>query len=207
MVWKFIVCEIVILAMTGVNVWSMMQLDPEQNMQMTKKTWLIFAGGSLFMSHLWVYITNGASFLEQLAWLTVCIYFLSSSMTDILSCYVYDWFQIWGTAAGTYLIMQSSGDIWIGCSIVIFAILQGILFMKLYGKADGLAFLVAALVLGAMGCGVKTYLLHMIISYLLLAFTQAFKGNIGKKGNLKKPVPFLPYITISFWIVVKTQIS
>ena len=206
MVWKFILCGMIILTVTGVNIWGMMHLDPEQNMQMTGQNWLVFIGSGLVMTQLWMKTVEGSTLLEQMAWMIVCIYFLSCTMTDIMSCYVYDWFQIWGTAAGIYLIMQTSGGIWIGCSIVLYVILQGALFMKLYGKADGLAFLVAALVLGSMGLGVRTYLLHMIISYLLLASIQFCKGNIGKKGNLKKPVPFLPYIMISFWIVVKTQI-
>ena len=207
MVWKFIFGEVVLMVVSGFNIWSMMCLDPEQNMQMTPKTKLLFMGGGLFMTHCWLDTVERSSSAVELAWLVVCIYFLSSSMTDIMSCYVYDWFQIWGTVAGVYLIMQSSSDIWIGCSIVIFTILQGTIFMRLYGRADGLAFLIAALAMGSLGHGIKSYLLHMIISYLSLAFIQICKGNIGKKGNLKKPVPFLPYITISFWIVIKTQIS
>ena len=207
MVWKFMFGEIVLMMVSGFNIWSMMQLDPEQNMQMTPKTKFLFLIGGLFMTPCWLDTVNGTSRSIHLAWLVICIYFLSSTMTDIMSCYVYDWFQIWGTAAGVYLVMQNQSDIRVGSSLVIFTILQGAIFMRLYGRADGLAFLIAALALGSLGHGIKSYLLHMIISYLSLAFIQICKGNIGKKGNLKKPVPFLPYITISFWIVIKTQIS
>ncbi len=43
----------------------------------------------------------------------------------------------------------------------------------------------------------QTLLLHMALAFIQLGVVQAFKRNINQKGNLKVPVPFLPYIACS----------
>ncbi|MBE5884043.1 MAG: hypothetical protein E7291_06465 [Lachnospiraceae bacterium] len=86
--------------------------------------------------------------------------------------------------------------------LLIFGLLQEKLFGRMYGKADCHAFLVCAMAECAVGMGIEGYLIHMLLSVLALAVVQGIKGNIGNKGNLKKPVPFLPYITGAFWTLM-----
>ena len=54
----------------------------------------------------------------------------------------------------------------------------------------------------AAGMGFAGFLLHMLVSFSLLAAVQGPKGNISRKGSLKQPVPFIPYITISFFAIL-----
>lgn len=42
----------------------------------------------------------------------------------------------------------------------------------------------------------------MVIAFLLLTVVQAFRRNIGRRGSLKRSVAFIPYITVSFWILI-----
>ncbi len=202
----YVLLNCLIMAVSLFKVWFMKRLDWGQKMEMSAKTWILFGIGGLLLTDLWVKIARNESVLIQVAWLVICVYFLSSALVDSMSHYVYDWFQIWGMAAAVYLALQQSGSsfecIRMGGSLIIFAILQAGIFMRLYGEADGMTFLVAALAESFLGYGIRMYLLHMIVSYLLLAFVQICKRNVGSRGSLKIPVPFVPYIMFGFYIVV-----
>ncbi len=80
-----------------------------------------------------------------------------------------------------------------------FILLQLKLFPKMYGRADCYAFSVCAVAEAAAGFSLTGYFLHMVLSFLFLAFVQALRHNIGSGGKLLRPVPFLPYITLAFW--------
>lgn len=81
--------------------------------------------------------------------------------------------------------------------MILFALLQYLLFMRLYGEGDVMAFQICALYLVGEGGNLMTMLLHMALAFGLLGAVQLARGNINKKGNLKTPVPFLPYIACS----------
>lgn len=89
--------------------------------------------------------------------------------------------------------------------ILCFGLLQLRLFSKLYGRADSYAFICCSMVLSAFGDGMLAYLLHMLVAVALLGIVQLAYGNVGKDGNLKIPVAFVPYITVSFFICVFTR--
>ncbi len=78
--------------------------------------------------------------------------------------------------------------------------LQMHLFAKMYGKADCFAFGCCSLIFAAYGGGMFLYLCHMLISVFLMGIVQVFRKNIGKNGNLKKPVAFIPYISKAFLV-------
>ena len=42
----------------------------------------------------------------------------------------------------------------------------------------------------------------MLLALFLLIVVQAMQKNIRNDGNLIEAVPFLPYITVSFWLVL-----
>ncbi len=178
---------------------GMMNVDKDHGMEFNAGVWCILVMESTAAAGTWQMTTGGENGGLRCVWLLLHIYFVSCSMTDIMTCQVYDLFQYLGIASAGYLLLRSEASVWTGMSICLFAVLQYLIFMKFYGAADGMAFLVAALAEAALGYDMQMYLLHMIFAYLLLSLTQIVKGNIGTGGRLKVPVPFLPYITVGFW--------
>ena len=71
----------------------------------------------------------------------------------------------------------------------------GVDSMTAYGLANPVL-----LIFAAYGGGMFLYLCHMLISVFLMGIVQAFRKNIGKNGNLKKPVAFIPYISKAFLV-------
>jgi len=189
-----LICVCVYMLLRG-----MMCVDKDHGMEFSRRVWWILIMGSTAAAGIWQMTTEGMEGPFRCAWLLLEIYFVSCSLTDIMTCQVYDLFQYLGIMAAGYLLLRGETSAWIGVSIILFAGLQYLVFRKLYGEADTMSFLVAALAEGALGHDMQMYLLHMIFAYLLLSLTQIVKGNIGTGGKLKVPVPFLPYITVGFW--------
>ncbi len=142
--------------------------------------------------------------------------FLMATVTDYFTCNVYRfvWWIVW--MAGLILmfcnIFLESGDVGFSLypcmvaaeklhavELLVFCLLQELVFDRFYGKADCHAFCAGALLLCILGGDMKEFLLYMAMSYVLLFVIQAFKKNINSKGNLKIPVAFMPYITVSLW--------
>ena len=48
----------------------------------------------------------------------------------------------------------------------------------------------------------EAFLAHMIVAFALLLPVQAVKKNIATGGRLKAPVPFLPYVTTGFVVIL-----
>lgn len=49
--------------------------------------------------------------------------------------------------------------------------------------------------------GILWPLCHMLLAVILLTVVQLFHGNVTLDGRLRVPQPFIPYITVSFWMV------
>ncbi|MCD7835109.1 MAG: hypothetical protein LUG83_00305 [Lachnospiraceae bacterium] len=130
--------------------------------------------------------------------LSGCILF--ASVMDMLSNKVYDF--IWWLAAASELIIYiwHPVSVWGLVCLTLFFVIQEIFLVKLYGRADCHAFCICAVMESIFGMDITGFLMHMIFSFFLLSAAQYFAGNIDKKGNLKTPVPFVPYITMAFWI-------
>ncbi|MGN0401883.1 MAG: hypothetical protein ACI4HQ_06430 [Acetatifactor sp.] len=108
-----------------------------------------------------------------------------------------------GAAALVLLFQRRPGpdpEQWI--ELAVFLGLQLFLFSTMYGRADCYAFCVCGIAEAAAGMGLKGYLIHMLLSFFLLALVQGMRRNIAETGNLKYPVPFLPYITLAFWTLL-----
>lgn len=129
-----------------------------------------------------------------LAYLTLAVYLTVCAVTDIQTCKVYDILQIPAAAAGAILCLSQPPASMGGWGLVIFALLQYLLFRRFYGEGDVMAFLICGLYLVSGGGDLRTLLLHMALSFALLGVVQMFRRNINREGNLKVPVPFLPYI-------------
>lgn len=130
-------------------------------------------------------------------YVTLAVYLTVCTVTDRQTCKVYDCLQLPAAAAGAALCLVRHVPASGGAALVCFALLQYFLFMRLYGRGDGMAFQICSLYIIGAGGGLETLLLHMAAAFSLLGAVQLVRGNINGKGNLKIPVPFLPYIACS----------
>ena len=77
-------------------------------------------------------------------------------------------------------------------AVVLFVLLQQILFARMYGRADCHAFSACALA----GCAALT----------LLAAVQLCRRNVTPDGKLHVPKPFIPYIVVTFWVQIPVML-
>lgn len=142
--------------------------------------------------------------MRGLFWGIIVLCLLAACYTDCRTCSVYNvtWW-ISGTAAVILLVMgRNSFGVKEATELGIFVFLQLFVFSGMYGKADSYAFSVCAIAGTSAGMGLKEYLMHMLAAFCLLALIQGMCRNIDKHGNLKHPVPFLPYITLAFFALL-----
>lgn len=136
--------------------------------------------------------------MRALLWVAIAVCFLAACVEDCRTCEVHNllWW-ISGAAAGLLLLKSgiSQSLLW---ELAAFCLFQIILFARMYGKADCYAFCVCAAAEASAGFGLQGYLIHMAIAFGILTVIQMLRRNINRKGNLKRAVPFLPYITVSF---------
>ncbi len=101
--------------------------------------------------------------------------------------------------AGFFLLVLRCGlagpVLW---ELLLYGVIQYVLFARFYGKADCHCFCVTAIAFAAYGGGMVAFLTHMLLTICLLAFIQLFKRNVNRKGNLRKPVAMIPYIFTTF---------
>ncbi len=159
--------------------------------------------------------------MRALLWGILWCSLLYGCITDLKSRLVYNftwWFGglsagglLWGSlakesAAGKLLRADICRELTVGKALwgsvlwelSVFLILQLIFFCHMYGKADCYAFCVCAMAEASLGMGLKEYLVHMLFAVSFLFYVQLVRHNIAADGNLKTPVAFLPYITVSF---------
>ncbi len=142
--------------------------------------------------------------MSALLWAVVAVCLAGACIMDCRTCQVYNFFWwISGAAAGILLLMRKEQ---VGVEEVaelgIFILVQCTFFAKMYGRADCYAFSVCAAAEAAAGIGGIGFLAHMLGAFCLLALVQGIRRNIDSRGNLKRPVPFLPYITLAFWALL-----
>lgn len=82
--------------------------------------------------------------------------------------------------------------------LLCFGMLQMRFFSKMYGRADSYAFTCCSFVLAACDGGMTWFLLHMLLAVCFLGVLQLLRGNVGRNGNLRRPVAFVPYIGVAF---------
>lgn len=130
---------------------------------------------------------------------------LFAGITDLVMCQAYNFvWWISGVAAGGLLWQRwkETGTMTGLPGFLLFCALQLFLCVRLYGRADGYAFCVCAGAQTGLGMGMEAYFMHMTVAFILLIIIQTFRKNIGTRGRLKRPVPFLPYVTAGFLIVL-----
>lgn len=182
------------------------RLDEEENLRLhpgQKAFWMLLCVGNSFPIVL---------LLVRIRWMTerdVVLLgaaaggLLFACLTDTQHCKVYD-FVWWLELMLGVLLMCQEPRCWpfVWGQFVCFLFLQNFLFERFYGRADVYAFCTCGLLESVFGMGILGELLHMAGAFVLLAIVQGLRHNIGADGNLKRPVPFLPYIVLSFWITL-----
>ncbi len=142
--------------------------------------------------------------MSGVLWGVIGLCLLFACITDCRSCQVYNVTWWVSGAAAMILLLQRRDRLEksIFLELGFFVLLQLLLFSKMYGRADCYAFGVCAVAEAAAGLSLAGFLFHMLLSFTLLAFVQAIRHNIDRRGNLRRPVPFLPYITLAFWALL-----
>ncbi len=178
------------------------QLDEELRGCTPKRLWgiwfvcCIVAVGGFLCGEVHKVILPKPCFLILVVYLVIC------TTMDSQLCKVNNFMQYIGLIGGIGSVLNCVPQPEVGSALLMFAFVQYVLFRKMYGAADVMAFLICALYLAAEGRGIEYYLYHMAVCYLLLTLVQAMRGNIGRSGRLKKPVALYPYISASFLLII-----
>lgn len=153
-------------------------------------------GSSRFIEVLWQCFLLGV--------MAGCLIF--ACFTDLRSCKVYD-FTWWIALAAGAVVFWPGVCLWPEglAQLTQFFLMQELFFCRFYGRADCHAFCACALVGNAFHMGLREYLYHMSAAFVILTVVQVCQHNVGINGKLKKPVPFLPYITVTFWLLLICQ--
>lgn len=127
---------------------------------------------------------------------------LLACLTDLVGCFVYRFVWWFAWTCGILLLLQTDsfrpGSM---MTLGSFILLQEVWFAGMYGRADCHAFVACALLEVALGAGMLELLLHMAVTFGLLALVQGLRGNIAKNGTLIVPQPLLPYIAIGLCVI------
>ncbi len=194
---------ILVYLMTWGIIWFIRYIDEEvracDREYLNKLVFRISAGSSLMMIIIQYLVKF--SVLESISILLLGSYLATAAIMDILLYQINDFLQFIGLFGGCLWLINRELDIRIGISLICFSMLQYFLFMRMYGRADGMAFCICTLYWAGLGFDIEMSLYHMGLCVVLLAVVQAACGNISKKGNLKRPTAMYPYIAGSFWVL------
>lgn len=173
--------------------------DKKHGLTLNRKWGFLILTMSILGS-IWVFWIESNK-IYQLFYLIFVVYLILCAVLDQQTKNVYDFLHIVAGLAGIAFFILQQPEKAIIEGLVVFIILQLLLFRHFYGLADCFVFIICAIYLAARGNDLLIYLLHMGATYLLLIIVQAFQHNINKKGNLKQPVALIPYIVATVWIL------
>ena len=124
---------------------------------------------------------------------------------DALWQQVYDWIWILGLIGiGGLLIFHRNNIFQLSyCArelppLVLFCLMQCFLCRFSYGRADAYGCMETAAYFFVTGKGIAAVAGCQLLVFLLLIVVQVVKGNIGRNGQLRQPVPYIPYLTTVF---------
>lgn len=184
------------------------RLDKEETIVPNKAEWIRILGVCVTAGILSRPVNVSQTALETMLLDILIGCLLFASITDLYIGKAYNFIWWIGTASGLLIFWHRSSRMsdyhlaMLSISLFIFTVLQQIFFARFYGRADCHAFCVCAFAEGSLGMGMTAFLIHMVLAFGLLIIVQGSCCNIGKYGRLKRPVPFLPYITASFLIMM-----
>lgn len=197
-----------ILAIVVMGVFLIGRWDEPLPLKAGLRLWIL-VGAALELAGIIAFAGDRPDY-EKLLWAVFGGSLLLACVTDSLLCQVYN-FTWWISLAAALALLWCRRSVLMEegfiCSdmlggLLLFVGLQLLLRGRIYGCADSYAFCVCALAGTALGISAAGFLTHMLLAYLLLFVMQLFRRNLNHKGNLREPVPFMPYITVAFWITL-----
>lgn len=136
---------------------------------------------------------------------------IAASVMDLWERMVYRfvWCLASGALAGVWFLQNCQGKPAgaAGWQLLLYIFVQQAVFGRFYGRADCHAFCVCALGMTVLGMEWEDFTAHMTIAFAGLCAMQFLSGNVTRRGRLKKPVPFIPYIVAAFWLWVDFAIG
>lgn len=146
-------------------------------------------------------VRKGAGVIRIMAYIMLSGGLLMASWMDRKDCWVYNYVWWWCLPWACLLALSEGWNIRTWIAAAGFTALQQLVFGHMYGRADCHAFSVCALAECTGDTGILWPLCHMLLAVILLTVVQLFHGNVTRDGRLRVPQPFIPYITVSFWMV------
>lgn len=131
---------------------------------------------------------------------------LAACIMDMREQMVYRFlWLVGGLGAAVLMVLRVDGvgltaDVLIDLGV--FVAIQQIWFARFYGRADCHAFCVSAFLMTALGMEFIDFVMHMLLAFAGLAIVQLVRRNVGRNGQLIKPVPMIPYISLALWLWV-----
>lgn len=101
-----------------------------------------------------------------------------------------------GFSGGILWLIYYNPRVDIVINLIVFVAIQMLIFRRLYGDSDCLAYILCAVYLAGCGKDLTDYLLFMLLTVGLELIVQVKKHNI-KKGKLKQPIALIPYIAVA----------
>lgn len=197
-----------ILTVVTLGIFLISRLDEPLPLKATSGRWIL-AGAAAELACIMAFTGSGPGY-EVFLWEIIGGSLLLACVTDSLLCQVYNftWWIFLAAALALFccrrsaLMESQSVNVDVLGWLFVFVGLQLLLRGRIFGIADSYAFCVCSLAETLLGISVRGFLTHMLLAYLLLFAVQLFCRNINQKGNLRRPVPFLPYITAAFWMTL-----
>jgi hypothetical protein len=182
--------------------WFVKRFDASYNLSHTRWMNYFILGSACLTAALTAFGLPGWNLWQRAAASVLSAYLIAAAVMDIQTQEVYDFLPYLGAAPGILYLLcfPTKPSSWI--ALVAYCLLQLLFFSRMYGMADAKAFCVSGIYISVGGGGFLVYLYHMSASFILLGVIQAFRHNISRKGNLKNPVPFLPYILAGIWPIL-----
>jgi hypothetical protein len=193
--------EIIVLleigAISSLLLWIILRFDSDA-ITVNRRIWLLpVMGAFIAVGILWV---KELSPTLELFYGILAAYLITAAIIDKEIQMVHDFLHIVAIVPGVILLCRQPFEKIGILELLLFVLLQILLFRRMYGTADCLVFSTCALYMTALGHGMLTYLMHMAATFSLLVIVQAYHHNINKKGNLNKPVALVPYIAATVLI-------
>jgi prepilin signal peptidase PulO-like enzyme (type II secretory pathway) len=185
-----------------VILWFVKRFDPAYNLPHTKWKKYVILGSAFLTAVLVAFWLPAWNCWQRGGAVVLSAYLICASVMDIQTKEVYDFLPYLGAVPGVLYLLYASTDMSIWIALILYCFLQLLFFSRMYGKADAKAFCVCAVYISVGGGGFPAYIYHMSAAFLILGAIQAIRHNISRRGNLKTPVPFLPYIASTIWVIL-----
>lgn len=169
--------------------WKLIKMLDADYRNLSKEKEFLIATAYMILTAFWGQKSILQDMLSCFFWSSIAL----AAYCDYCTHYIPDLVYFPAIIAG---VIKFMGCITVGAVIelLIFCLLQLILFRRFYGESDCIAFSVCALYISASGKGLSEHIYLMAVTYILLAVVQGVRRNINRRGNLKEPVALLPYI-------------